>query len=572
MPIPLIVANNNSMCMGSNLEFNAYGGANYSWTGPNGFASGISNPAISNVQLVANGVYSLLVTTGPCTISATHSITVFPLPTSLAGANSPCDGKDLLLSGSGGSAPSYTFAWTGPQGYTSSLQNPVIVAATPTNAGMYYLLVTDINNCQANTSVQANVLINPIVLASGTTVCIYNPAVLTASGAVTYAWSGPNSYNTNGANANIPAATSPQSQVYTVIGSAANSCTSVATAVLNTIPLPMPELTVTPKACINSTISLEGAGGDFYEWRGPYNLFATTQNVTFKAVNLAHSGTYTLTVFSKAGCQNKDTRDVQVDPAPDGDLINSSGNSCVPFCADFSLLNKTSSPVVNTTWQVNGREFNSPTFTYCVVQAGDYVITGSFTNAIGCMNTSSFQVSGYPVPQASFDYHPDKPIESFDQVTFASTSKGAQLKQWNWYFINNGGYKTMGESINYTFEEQGTYPVAMVVKNSWGCADTVVRTVVVEPDFNVYVPTAFTPNADELNDVFQPKGSGVVKYSLIVYDRWGQKIFQSTDFSKGWDGTFKGEECKMDVYVWKIIASDIKGKTKNLNGSVTLYR
>jgi gliding motility-associated-like protein len=112
----------------------------------------------------------------------------------------------------------------------------------------------------------------------------------------------------------------------------------------------------------------------------------------------------------------------------------------------------------------------------------------------------------------------------------------------------------------------------MVVKNSWGCADTVVRTVVVEPDFNVYVPTAFTPNADELNDVFQPKGSGVVKYSLIVYDRWGQKIFQSTDFSKGWDGTFKGEECKMDVYVWKIIASDIKGKTKNLNGSVTLYR
>lgn len=571
LPIPVITPNTPSLCLGANLTLSASGGISYNWSGPNGFANASQNTGINNVTLLAGGIYSLLVTTGPCTATTTQSITVFPLPSPSASSVPTCDTKNLVLTSNGGGGIYYS--WTGPLSFASSLQNPTITAASPLNSGLYTLLVTDVNNCQASTSTQVSILLNPIVKASGITVCIGNSAVLTASGAVSYLWSGPGNYSSNSSIASIPVANSVQPQVYTVMGTAPNSCTSVATAVLNTIPLPTPSLIVNPsKACVNSTVSLQGFGGDFYEWRGPYNLFSKSQTVSFTAVNLAYGGTYTLTAFSNAGCSSSTTGLLQIDAAPDGDLVNSSGNSCVPFCSDFSLVNKSPSPVVNTVWQINGREFNTPVFNYCFNQPGDYVVMGSFTNAIGCVNSSSFQVTGYPLPVADFEFFPENPVAGVDEVQFTNTSQGAQLSHYNWFFMNNRGPKVIGPNAAYTFENNGIYPVALVVRNIWGCADSVVKAIKVEPDFNVYVPNAFTPNDDGTNDVFLPKGTGIVKYDMVIYDRWGQKLFQTSDFTKGWDGTFKGEECKSDVYVWKAQVTDLTGKTKNLDGFVTLYR
>ena len=86
------------------------------------------------------------------------------------------------------------------------------------------------------------------------------------------------------------------------------------------------------------------------------------------------------------------------------------------------------------------------------------------------------------------------------------------------------------------------------------------------------MPNAFTPNGDGINDTFQPKGHGIVKYDLMVFDRWGEKLFHTTDFFKGWDGIFKGELSKDDTYVWQIVVKNAEGKSKSLKGIVTLVK
>jgi gliding motility-associated-like protein len=94
-------------------------------------------------------------------------------------------------------------------------------------------------------------------------------------------------------------------------------------------------------------------------------------------------------------------------------------------------------------------------------------------------------------------------------------------------------------------------------------------------DFTMYIPNAFTPNDDGINDVFQPKGMGWKpnQYEFLIYDRWGNLIFKTNDYTKGWDGTYKGAHAPTDVYVYKIKAvSSAYGSRKEFAGHVTLIR
>ncbi len=116
------------------------------------------------------------------------------------------------------------------------------------------------------------------------------------------------------------------------------------------------------------------------------------------------------------------------------------------------------------------------------------------------------------------------------------------------------------------------------MKSDKGCTDTLIRPLVVGEDYGVYVPNAFTPNDDGLNDTFQPKGFGVVKYQMYVFDRWGEKMFQTNDFGTGWNGTKQAKNdvkygiCEEGTYTWLIETTDVFGKSHELKGHVILLR
>ena len=570
LPIPTPVIVSNTPCVGSTLNLTGSGGVTYSWSGPNGFNSALQNPTIVNATLPANGNYTLVATVGSCTVITTSSVTINALPIPVATNNGPaCETKSIQLTGTG----TGTFLWTGPNGFNSALQNPTLGALNNLNGGVYTLSIVDANSCVGSATTAVVVNANPVANTTNANVCFGLAATLTVSGGGTYLWSGPNGFTSTLANPQIPVVNASTSGNYTILVTAANGCTNTNVANVSFNPIPTASISGTTRACVNSTIALQGSGGFIYSWSGPSNFVSASQNLTLTASNVNMSGTYTLSVLNQAGCANYATINVIIDPLPNGTLVSDGNNSCVPFCSNFSLSPVAgNSPIVSNVWQLNNQTFTSPSLNYCFRTAGSYVVNGSFVDVNGCSNSATFAINAYPAPVADFVYSPLKPVENLDNVLFSNSSTSTDITGWNWYFVNNNGYTSTQTNPSYMFEQSGNYPIALVVHNKYGCSDTIVKMITVVEEQNLYVPNSFTPNGDGINDIFLAKGKGLTKYNLMIFDRWGQKLFETSEFTTGWDGAFKGQECKQDTYVWKITASFPQGIVKEYTGHVTLNR
>ena len=115
----------------------------------------------------------------------------------------------------------------------------------------------------------------------------------------------------------------------------------------------------------------------------------------------------------------------------------------------------------------------------------------------------------------------------------------------------------------------------LTVQNSYGCIDTITQIVQVIPEFILYVPNAFTPNDDGVNDFFNVKGLGIEGVVLKIFNRWGENIYTTSDLDGGWDGTIQknnGGEAQQDVYVYDVQVKDVFGKSHTQTGRVTLVR
>jgi gliding motility-associated-like protein len=115
-------------------------------------------------------------------------------------------------------------------------------------------------------------------------------------------------------------------------------------------------------------------------------------------------------------------------------------------------------------------------------------------------------------------------------------------------------------------------PTSLVATNQGICPDTVVRQIKIKDELVVYVPNAFTPNDDTINDIFKVVGKVDSKdFTLEIFNKWGERIFVSNDPSYGWDGTYKGRMVQDDLYVYKIMCK-INSKHFIKYGSVTLIK
>jgi gliding motility-associated-like protein len=205
---------------------------------------------------------------------------------------------------------------------------------------------------------------------------------------------------------------------------------------------------------------------------------------------------------------------------------------------------------------------------------GYYNVSLTVSNGL-CSSATTYSnyIEVYPYPVADFEANPWVTTEFQPTVSFTSTSQGAVT--YNWFFNDFGSGANNTSNVQnpiHTFSQPGTYSVALVVYNQYGCRDMVVKTIVVEPEFHIYIPDAFTPDGNGINDMFVCKGMGidVTRFEMMIFDRWGELIFKTTDFYQGWDGTVKGKKNKatQDVYVYKIKVYDLKGDKHELVGHV----
>lgn len=560
---------NSPLCQGSTLLFDASsssGADYYSWSGPAGFFSGTVNPSISNVGTNASGIYTLQLTKGPCFTSFTNQVIVNPLPVPSPQSNGPiCAGAVLQFSVNNYSA----YQWSGPLGPLGSAQIYTYANAVVPLSGTYTVSVTDNNGCRGSATLPVLVKPNPVLVVTNGSTCYGSSAYLVCVGASTYSWTGPNNTSGNSGTLSIAQALNYFPEVYTVVATAANSCTSMATAVLSTYTLPVAQGAITPKACLNGTVQFSGSGGVMYRWNGPMGFNNTNQNCTLTVTNPGMAGTYTLVVTDDKGCSGSITASFLVDLPPRGYLWSSSTERCIPFCSQFGLTPAGQMPT-SISWSLNGQPMAGNTFSYCFSKPGDYLINGDFISSIGCRNAQGFVVTARPQPTADFVYSPTALIEN-DEVLLENTSKGDASLNCTWYFGSNAN-SSSGEKAWHRYTEPGNYAVALLVKDQWNCTDTVLKSIKVEEDFAVFVPNAFTANSDNLNETFMLVGHGIRSFKLIVYDRWGERLFFTNDAGKGWDGSFGGKPCQVGTYAWTLELITLRGEEKKLSGHVTLLR
>ncbi len=434
-PVPLATASGNvPVCLGTEAVFSvdALAGATYNW-----FQTSSSTVSLSqNRTLAVNGLAVgtqtryVEVSVNGCTSARTAAAVVVnaqpsSAPTATYVTAADCSPRDLQLAAnaSAGTAP-YTYAWTGPNGFTSTQANPLIANAKPANNGSYALVVTDANGCGvATTSVQVNAITNgvaqPAITASGP-VCAGARAVLStqayAGSSVTYTWTFAD--GTNPATTGIAGATGQGSRQLTLDpATAANHAGSYTvtvnvdgcvltspayTLVVNAKPAPAPSFTYAATGNCSAddlTLSTNGTApaGSAYAWTGP-NGFASAQvNPVLTAATTAANGTYQVTVTSPAGCST--TGAVTVSGVRSGitrPTVASSGPACVGGVVQLSVPAYSGSNVTyawtipaaaTTAGNVTGQSSNVLTIRPLVAaHAGSYSVT---VTVDGCASTSA---------------------------------------------------------------------------------------------------------------------------------------------------------------------------------------
>ncbi len=459
-PTPSASASSNSgICAGQTLQLSASGGTTYQWTGPNNFTSNQQNPSIPNVTTAASGIYTVIVYNSyGCSSSATTNVTINTQPTASASSNSAiCSGQNLNLYANGGTS----YQWLGPNGFSSSQQNPVIANATVNATGTYYVTVSN-GTCSSTTSVNVvvNATPNPVV-SSNSPLCTGNTLQLfaSASGNNTYQWSGPGGFSSTQQNPTIPNAQSTHQGTYSVTVTSSAGCSAVATVQVfintsfNTTIDPVP-----PQCSNGAPITLTAAtpGGT---WSG--NGITNSTSGIFNP-SVAGPGTHTITYTISGNCGSSSTTNITVYQSP-----NAIAQSNSPVC-EGQALQLTSNNISNASYLWSGPNgFNSsqqnPTITNTTLNnAGLYTLT--ITDQNQCTAVASVNVTINPAPNITITAN--NPVCNGSNLNINVTPGYAS---YSWQGPNN--FQSSQSSItipNVSTLQSGTYTVTVV--NSNGCS------------------------------------------------------------------------------------------------------
>ncbi|MGZ4036340.1 MAG: hypothetical protein ACXVPQ_00840, partial [Bacteroidia bacterium] len=394
-PNPTISATNNSpVCAGTSFTLFGGGGGTYSWTGPNAFSSAAQNPVVTNPSTSASGTYSLLVSIGTCTASATTSVTINPLPTVNPSNTGPyCPGATIQLNVTP-AASSYT--WSGPSGFSSNAQNPTQGPATTAMGGVYTVSVTNALGCVNYSTTTVVVNPNPApTIGSNSPVCFGNSINLTSGGGGTYSWSGPSAFSSTLQNPTIAGATAAMAGVYTVTVTSAAGCTATANVNVS-VTTPTVSAGNTGPYCANATIQLNSSAATSYTWSGPSAFSSNAQNPTRPTATPAMSGMYTV-VATVGGCTVAATTSVTVNALPTPAATNTG-----PYCPGATIQLNVTPAASSYTWSgpsaFSSNAQNPTQGPATAAMAGVYTV--SVTNAQGCVNftTTTVVVNPNPTP------------------------------------------------------------------------------------------------------------------------------------------------------------------------------
>lgn len=537
------------VCIGDEVSFinNSSVSDEYEWD----FGGvGVSNEITPTFSFDESGDYTI-------SMIATHSneciepdttsieITVLPPPdiaVSPATTICPGDTVEIFVEGEG------EFTWS-PAGqlddHTSA--TPAVWAETSTT----FSVLLNAACGEATATVDVEVWEEDFGTGSDQEICLGQSAGISAFGGGTYEWTPAASLN-DADNSN-PQASPEESTTYDVIITSPNGCVYSSSVFVNVLPgLPEVETIEEAAICSGGSVTIWASGGDEYEWDptpglSDYNIsnpIANPTENTWYTVNVSNlCGTVSDTVLVNIGVANAGISPPDTACPGIPNMLQASGGidyqwQPQSFIDDPHIANPMVSPPYTMTYSV------------------------TVTDQYGCADVASVVVPVFDPPYV-FDSG-DEVAEYYTYVEVDAQSNGEL------YWESDDLPLSCNECPSPEVHATETGVVYVIATDENGC--TAMDSLLVEVIGSLYVPNAFTPNGDGINDQFKAVGSEIEEFHLQIYDRWGELIFETDDIDQGWNGGVNRHYVESEVYVWEIVAKEHTGVSFEKRGHVTVIR
>ena len=562
-----ITPSTSTICLGQNAVLSSSGSGPYTWTASSGSAPASAStitvtPSVSTTYTVVSGAGSCTATAvATVVIGATPPINITPSNTTI------CLGASVSLSTTG-SGP---FTWTASSGTNPPSAGNVTVTPSATTT---YTVLSGTGACTVTAVATVSTLITPTIniTPSLTTICSAQNATLVANGGSIYAWTA--STGTNPSSNDTVIVNPTTSTTYTVV-SGPSTCTAQAVATVSVLPVINPTIIAnSPTVCITNTISLMAASGTglTYTWQ-PTNAISGANNTSSVVAMPPTAVTviYTVTV-SNGYCSSNDTIQIKVKTPANITNITTLNNDtiCVGGCVTFSAITTGSQPIFYNWYYQSGIGTSSVGVApeACYPSAGSFSVVATASNTCGVDTLiKSNLVTVYDMPVLVVNGDTTINIGETAEV-FAS---GGLTYQWSPNV--NGNTITCVTCSNTVVQPTLTTQYIVVASNSKYCK--VQDTVTVIVDINCgdfFIPNVFSPNDDGLNDVINVHGRCISTFNLQIFNRWGEKVFETSSIENSWDGTFRGKKMDTGVFVYKADGVSIDGQSFKMKGNITLIR
>ncbi len=444
-------------------------------------------------------------------------------------------------------------------------------------AGTYDIVVKNPAGCTQASTISINEpapLINNPIPEDGMTICYdgYGTFSASATGGTQpylFVWNTGDSTQYLNVNDTLP-------QTYTVIVTDINGCVSgpqsadvlIRPEFIASVTSP---INVCPGAeAIAVASGVDGLPGYTYQWID-YSLdgsgnpeIDTLGNFVYDTLGTGDTYGYfptqneTIFLVARDECYRYDTLEVQISlftvPVPTINISPSIG--CAPL--DITMTHSLDPAIVSSAiWSISdGTSLNgNPSVNYQLAVVGIYDVILDITTNDGCPITSTFVnvVTVVPGPTADFSFNPLNPTNVNSTVNF--TNESINGNEYSWNFGSYGMSSEENPTVNFSNIEAGDQIICLTVTSPEGCVDEVCKPVSFIEEFQIYVPNTFTPDGDAYNNEFAPvfpEGSQIDNYTLNVFNRWGEHVFESHNPKVGWDGNYGGTASQNGIYSWTI--------------------
>ncbi len=615
-PVPSAAFSVDTPCFGVSNNFTDQSvGANgtWYWTFGDGDTSTQQNPSH---LYAADGSYNafLLVTSDSgCTDTVGHNVIVHPLPQVNWLAPNVCKYDSAVFTNASiiNTGSIFFWSWDFGDGNSSPLFSPSHLYSLPGNYNVTLIATSD-QNCVDSLTMPID--IHPVPIANFTTAneCQYDTAYFfDASSIVTgniIAW---NWDLQDGATSTLQNPnylySAPNTYTISLAVTSDSGCVHDTTHILVIHPVPLANFS-TNDVCVYETAMFVDSStvftGNIVDWGwdfgdgtviGPDNGTITGMPWTTGTFpdpehkyNFYDTLVVQLTVITDSGCVDSVFGGIIIHPQPEIWFTVDTPKGCEPHCVNFSDFTTIPGNYTVDSWNWDLGDGTNSTlvepsncyYAFGLNQPGIYDITLIATSSVGCSDTlkQTNMITAWPVPIASFEYEPDSATILFPYLTFTNTSQGGY--QYLWDMGDGTTFDTTDlapfEHI-YSNVAPNTYLVQLITISFKGCRDTAYKEIEILGDYTLFIPNAFSPNGDGVNDFFFPQGIGfrdLQKFEFYIYDRWGDMIFHSEDVNLPWDGKANNgrKMAQQDVFVWLIIATDFRGDKHKYLGHVTLLR